>query len=825
MNRNDVRIFFVAVILFIAFQGFAEALKEEGGGFAPIDATNVALLVNSEDRFKKKHQATDTLIPLNLPPKRWVEFKADGFEKPVSGIIYRGSQAMRDGMPLGGIDTGCIDLEQTGLLGLSTIFNSHVPRRGPMSLPFLGLNTGGQTWMLCIPHFETWNRWISKYPPPAEPAYPVKADLAAFQMPTASEIYYWGHYPVADLEFETTAPIKVGLRTWSPFIPGDLKNSMVPGAVFEIRLRNATNAPQKGTIAFSFPGPLALEAGSDQFSRETVDGAFQGIEVKAPLVSYALGVVGQYSRTGSELATKDAWSKINEQLPQAVANSAGTSVAVDFDLEPGTAKTVRYILSWSTPTWKGPGYNWATSGNVFTHMYDKYYPSATETAQMLAANHQTLLERIFAWQEEVYSEKSMTVWLRDCLINSLHQLAEVTMWAQAKAPLPDWVKPEDGLFGMNECPRQCPQIECIPCTFYGNVPTVYFFPELALSTLRGYKGYQYDDGRPPWVFGGCTGGSDHTDFASPTKGYQFTLNGSCYAEIFNKLWLRHGKDMDLLKEFYDSLKRTTIFTMTLRPEYGDKQIVSMPTGNGGDEWFESTPFFGMCTHVGGIHLAHLQMAQQWAEKMGDTEFARQCSQWFKGGSEAMEEHLWADTHYLLYNEPETNRSNDIIMGYQLDGEWISQFHGFDGVFDRKHARKTLKTIANVNANPELCDYGALLFADPSGGLAEGHPTGYWTQQGTHLPSVLMLSMTYMYHDQKAFGLDVGFRGMQNAIIRQSAGWDWGIVYNPERPFDSGSDYYQDMVIWSYPSALQKKDIAWPTRPGGLVDRMLKAAKK
>ena len=57
---------------------------------------------------------------------------------------------------------------------------------------------------------------------------------------------------------------------------------------------------------------------------------------------------------------------------------------------------------------------------------------------------------------------------------------------------------EDGLFGLNECPRGCPQIECLPCSFYGNIPLVYFFPEAALSTLRGYKAYQFADGRPPW---------------------------------------------------------------------------------------------------------------------------------------------------------------------------------------------------------------------------------------------------------------------------------------------------------------------------------------
>ena len=780
----------------------------------------------------------ETLFPTNQQSKKWATFEAQGFSKPVCGVTYRTTvDNLRDGMPLGAIDTGCIDLEQDCTFSFNTIFNSHVPRRGPMGLPFLGMSIGGQTWLLCAP--DTNRAWVactpdqpddfkkftgremSKYPPPPEPVFTLEKD----KIQVADEIMYWGHYPVADLEFETTAPVKVGLRAWSPFIPGDLKRSIIPGMVFELHLRNSTGAEQKATLAFSFPGPLDLESGSKDYARSEVKGAFNGIEVTAPLASYTIGTVGEENlRFGRDLDSGTAWSQIHAQLPAAGANHAGASVAADVTLAGGESKVLRFILAWSAPTWNADGYNWSDPKlNHFTHMYDKYYPKASSTAELLANNHAALLKKILAWQQVVYTDSSMPVWLRETLVNGLHMITEVGMWAQAKSPLPDWVKPEDGLFGMNECPRQCPQIECIPCSFYGNIPLVYFYPELALSTLRGYKGYQYkDDGRPPWIFGGTTGGTPFYDFANPTKGYQFVLNGSCYAEMFNKMWLRQGKGKTLLKEFYESLKHATDFTMSLRPEYGAKQVVSMPTGNGGDEWFESTAFYGMCSHVGGIHLAHLQMAKAWAQAMGDTDYERKCDELIKGGSEAMETDLWAGTHYYLYNEPETGKKSDVVMGYQMDGEWISWLHGFEGVLDRKHARTTLDTLSRINANPDVCDYGALLFANADGGLVTNHTVGYWTRTGTHLPSVLMLGMTYMYHGQEKKGLEVCYRALDNMIRRQSAGWDWGIVYNPSRPYESGSDYYQDMVIWSLPAALARQDITGPTKPGGLVDRMIKA---
>ena len=37
-------------------------------------------------------------------------------------------------------------------------------------------------------------------------------------------------------------------------------------------------------------------------------------------------------------------------------------------------------------------------------------------------------------------------------------------------------------------------------------------------------------------------------------------------------------------------------------------------------------------------------------------------------------------YYLNFNEPETNTRPDLVFGYQLDGEWITDWHGLPGVF-------------------------------------------------------------------------------------------------------------------------------------------------
>ena len=41
----------------------------------------------------------------------------------------------------------------------------------------------------------------------------------------------------------------------------------------------------------------------------------------------------------------------------------------------------------------------------------------------------------------------------------------------------------------------------------------------------------------------------------------------------------------------------------------------------------------------------------------------------------------------------------------------------------------------------------------------------------------------------------------------------------------GSHYDQNMMLWALPAALEGKDISGACAPGGLVDRVIKAATK
>jgi hypothetical protein len=82
------------------------------------------------------------LFPTDLPGVEWVTFPAEGFPAHVTGVIHRTGKSPCCGVPLGGISTGCVDIDPAGTIGFCSIFNGY-PRSPKLFAPFLGLAVDG----------------------------------------------------------------------------------------------------------------------------------------------------------------------------------------------------------------------------------------------------------------------------------------------------------------------------------------------------------------------------------------------------------------------------------------------------------------------------------------------------------------------------------------------------------------------------------------------------------------------------------------------------------------------------------------------------------
>jgi len=766
--------------------------------------------------------AAKPLFPTDVQSNTWSQFQADGYQASVCGIVSRTDKPPCCGVPLGGLSTGCLDVDPIGTIGFCTIFNAY-PRQPKLAQPFLGIAVGDRTWVLAAEKVVRGGLLESCVEKGRDPYYPDRQRTPAFwhavrlpieKVHAADEIHYWGHYPIVDVQYECNCPVTVGLRAWSPFVPGDVRTSDTPAAIFEVRLKNASKTSQKGAVALSFNGPLQDVKRSNYhdrqvfvgappvFKRRAMTGDFSGEIVSYENSAYALGVVKptETVRSGRSL-DEGSWHEIGAKLPSATDGDSGLSAAMDFELDAGETKTVRFLLAWHVPTWGETGTTWH-------RMNAKYYPAIDDVISFMVKHHEEILARIFNWQSVIYAADRYPLWLRDCLVNSLALITECGFYAQPTGPLEGWSSPE-GLFGMIECPRACPQIECIPCSWYGNMPIVYFFPTLARTTLKGYREYQREDGAAPFCFGPQSdmwqGNNNHA------HDNQIMLNGVCYVDLVYRLWKR-TQDDSVLDHFYESVKKSTTLTATM----GEKPypVVGFPPGDKQTEWWEGWPWTGIATHAAGMHLSNLLLAEDMAKANGDSKFAEQCREWFQQGSRDHEELNWHNGSYLLFNKPQSNQSSDKIMSNQLDAEWANSFLGLkENVFRKDRIGEALETIRETCLYPTV---GAVSFASRDGSKE-------LTTYGIFPPETLILGMTYLYQGDKETGLEICRQCMENLVVRQKKEWDLPNMVNAETgEVTFGTDYYQMMILWAVPAAIDGQSIAEFCAPGGLVDRVLKA---
>src|SRR5579863_4298067 len=403
-----------------------------------------------------KSDPSARLFPVALPDSQWSTFRAAGYGRPVTGICYRTHNVSyfssyvdhpkpASGMPLGGIDTGALYLEPSGVLGYSSIFNHLTPLGGPLNTPYLGISVGGKPSVFATGQTKNYagNNRASLGP-----------NLKMLRVGLIGQTDYWGHYPIADVEYKLDVPVEDGMRAWSPFIPGDVKTSNTPGAVFEVHIRNTSSARQTGCVAFSFPG-FADHRTKDEvigwpdlsarpmmppsrIERRQAPSGLTGVwvEDKAWGMSYVLAALdGTHVRTGGALGSDGLkWYAIEKGLPStAERDNGGSSITADFSVDPGQEAVVRFVLAWYAPEWEGNGdpgtgseriiteapggvFVPSTTGKRFSHMYAARYANAGEVAGYLAANHGQLLKRIVAWQSEIYNDPSLPGWLADALI-------------------------------------------------------------------------------------------------------------------------------------------------------------------------------------------------------------------------------------------------------------------------------------------------------------------------------------------------------------------------------------------------------------------------
>jgi hypothetical protein len=77
--------------------------------------------------------------------------------------------------------------------------------------------------------------------------------------------------------------------------------------------------------------------------------------------------------------------------------------------------------------------------------------------------------------------------------------------------------------------------------------------------------------------------------------------------------------------------------------------------------------------------------------------------------------------------------------------------------------------------------------------------------------------------QKTAGEGMARRMMSAIVLQDGAAWELPNILNADGRRIHGDDFYQLMMLWSLPLALEGEDIAGTCSADGFVGRILKAA--
>lgn len=141
-------------------------------------------------------------------------FRAPGYPAPVAGAWYTSESPAVSGMPLGGLGTGYVDLKSNGTFGDAVLENNWLAPRAVDELCGWTIKAGDKA-------------------------------LTLFQgSEGARAMRFWGHYPMADMDYGATFdPVKVYARAFTPVIPHEYTKSNLPLALFRYQIRNTAATP------------------------------------------------------------------------------------------------------------------------------------------------------------------------------------------------------------------------------------------------------------------------------------------------------------------------------------------------------------------------------------------------------------------------------------------------------------------------------------------------------------------------------------------------------------------------------------------------------
>ncbi len=619
-------------------------------------------------------------------------------------------------------------------------------------------------------------------------------------------------FPFADLDFEQEGlPLRVSMRAWSPFIPGNVKDSALPLAYFDFDIRSTSDSPiqvqilaiARNVAAYDQPGrvyvnqriqdsdfsAVVLTAGQTDPAAATTGAlclisfhrnstAYMGWEHHHP---YYERLLREYPMP--EVDDTDGRNNTDQQtgLRKADPRCFATIGRAETLSTRGSAFTHTFALTWHFPNLYGrpipqPGAaedhdNPSTHDRLEGHYYANFFDSAAAVGRYAHQEQARLLAQTTDFHRTFF-DSSLPGFVLDQVNSQLNTLRTSSWLTQT------------GMFGILEGlspSKPWAGIGTTDVAMYGQIAVSLLFPELDRMTVDIWRKFQNPDGS---VIHSVSCNSYQAKPGELT-GHRLDMPSQyVFMTLRAALW---SSDPAYLKTVWPSVKAALAYVLRERDPNSDH----LPDMQGIMCSYDNFPMYGVAPYVATQWLAAVALALKVADRTGDAAFTAQYADYFKRGRETLERTTWNGRYFNLYSDEQAGDPSAKLgcMADQLIGEGAGRALGLPALVDAQKSDLALRTILQMNFKPEQglrnCQWPGDAFLHPVG-------KDTWIDQANSCWTGVELLMAAQLYYQ---GLNAEAESIiRNVDERHRA---WGLYWDHQ---EFGGHYFRPLSALAIPNA-------------------------
>lgn len=718
--------------------------------------------------------------------------------------IMKREYKARSGITMGGIGTGGIELRNDGVFYNFNIMNNYPAASGDRC------NFASNSILFFKVRYQEAGENPRMKILQVDQGYEVGAvPLHYYVFPWMSgvdAIEYNATFPFVKMKFsDEEMPFDIEMEAYSPFIPGDVKNSALPGVVFHFDVKSKTDkkvdvmimAVLRNSVGYDVEekihktrvsegkGYKLFEMTCEGMDKDHSSYGYQSMASLAEDSTYYLG--WEHVHPYYEIVLR------NKELPN-IEDTEGrnhvdtktdiaradqrlfSTIAVSRSLANKGSFQHTFITTWNFPNrYSGMGLYKDkpkdTPVRFEGHYYSNFFKNAEDVAVYLIENLQELHSKTEHFIKNFY-DSSLEEYVLD-QVNSQLNTFIASSWLTKKMNygIGEGLTPDQEWAGLGT----------IDVALYGSIATLALFPELDKNMMRVYKAYQFPNGDVPH--------SINRDFLDTEECEKTTGRVDLaiqYALLSLRNYLYTG-DEGFIIDMWPSIKKAMEYSLIER----DKDNDGIPDMEGIMCTYDNFPMYGTSSLIGSQWLTTLSLAIEVAKELKDVEaYDRYCKVYDKA-KETFESKLWNGSYYRLYNASDKEGTKDEgCLTDQLVGIWANHFTSKKQILDKDRIKQSLQNIMKLSYKE---DYGLVNCRWPEDGFLHEVDKDCWVDQANTCWSGVELAFASFLIYQGF--VEEGMKVIKNVDDRYRKS---GMYFDH---IEFGGHYYRPMSAWGIINAV------------------------